>query len=226
MKTNQVLIPVALSFLIIELSYINAKSLIYLNNATDYVNIGFAVIGSIAFSAVTILVMLNGVIQWPKYIFPVFDTGLMFLGLNLRHFDNLLSDPGRLYITAFMSLLTGFITYSLGLIEFKSLKTDSNVKDSELKERLNSLGLKYDSVKREFNSLECQMNSDQKQIELYKTEIEQLKSELKDKQCNIDKMESVYIKAECSRIKKRKKNATPEELKFLSTHEPVLDDVA
>lgn len=185
MKTNQVFISLALSFLIIELSYINAKSLICLNNATDYLNIGFAIIGSIAFSVVTVLVMMNAEVKWPKYVFPVFDAGLMLLGLNLEHYDTLLDNPIRLALTIFMASFTGIITFSLGLIEFRSLKSDTNVKAIELQDRLNSLGLKYDSVKKEFNSLESQMNSDQKQIQSHKTEIEQLKSELKEKQSEV-----------------------------------------
>ncbi|WP_044214630.1 hypothetical protein, partial [Saccharicrinis fermentans] len=125
MKTiNRILISVALLFLIIELSYINAKSLIYLNNATEALDQAFAVIGSIAFSVVTILVMMNSVVKWPKYLFPVFDTGLMFLGLNLTHYDTLLDNPIRLALTFFMASFTGIITFSLGLIEFKSFKSD------------------------------------------------------------------------------------------------------
>ncbi|WP_162150083.1 hypothetical protein, partial [Saccharicrinis fermentans] len=211
-----ILISVALLFLIIELSYINAKSLIYLNNATEALDQAFAVIGSIAFSVVTILVMMNSVVKWPKYLFPVFDTGLMFLGLNLTHYDTLLDNPIRLALTFFMASFTGIITFSLGLIEFKSFKSDSKVKETELKERLNSLGLRYDSVKSELKSLKSVNSDTMEQLQNSKREIKSLKSQLESKQTDIEKMMDVYLKAEVSRIKKKSEaNRTEEEKQLL-----------
>ncbi len=198
------------------MSYINAKSLIYLNNATEALDQAFAVIGSIAFSVVTILVMMNSVVKWPKYLFPVFDTGLMFLGLNLTHYDTLLDNPIRLALTFFMASFTGIITFSLGLIEFKSFKSDSKVKETELKERLNSLGLRYDSVKSELKSLKSVNSDTMEQLQNSKREIKSLKSQLESKQTDIEKMMDVYLKAEVSRIKKKSEaNRTEEEKQLL-----------
>lgn len=108
----------ALFCMIGELSYINAKSLLYIVDKFDNVDRMFAVVGSLAFSCVTVIVMRKSREKWIKIVFPVFDALLVFCGFNLRFADNLLGNPIAFYLTIFMAVFTGIITYSLGIINY------------------------------------------------------------------------------------------------------------
>ena len=108
----------ALLFMVAELSYINTKSLQFMvrNEAVSSIDLAFGIVGALAFSTVTVLIMRLGKRRWLKNAFPVFDTLLMFLGFNLMYADRLLDNPVRFGLSVFLSLFTGLITYSLGQI--------------------------------------------------------------------------------------------------------------
>lgn len=108
----------ALLFMVAELAYINTKSLQFMvgNEAVSDIDMVFGVVGALAFSTVTVLIMRLGKRRWLKNAFPVFDTLLMFLGFNLMYADRLLDNPVRFGLSVFLSLFTGLITYSLGQI--------------------------------------------------------------------------------------------------------------
>lgn len=115
-RTYQLAVALALFLLVLELTYINAKSLLYLVSESGLADKAFAIIGSMAFSVVTVLVMRTSSSKWMRIVFPVFDTLLVFCGFNLKYADNLLGNPVAFYLTIFLAVFTGLIMYSLGSI--------------------------------------------------------------------------------------------------------------
>lgn len=119
----------ALLFTFCELTYVNTKSLLYLTGHAGMVDALFSVIGAMAFSSVTILVMRKARKQWIKIVFPVFDAILMFCGFNLLFAYEIAAgtdNPIRFYLSIFMAVFTGLITYSLGLINHTDHVADKN----------------------------------------------------------------------------------------------------
>ncbi len=109
-------VGIALVFMIAELSYINSKSLQFMFEGSDSLDIYFGVIGAVAFSIVTVLIMRLSNQEWLKICFPLFDTALVFCGLNLHHSHDLLANPVRFAMSIFLSVFSGLITFSLGQI--------------------------------------------------------------------------------------------------------------
>jgi uncharacterized membrane protein SirB2 len=119
----------ALLFMVCELSYINSKSLLFLGNEFGAIDKIFAVVGSMAFSMVTVLVMRKSRERWIKVVFPVFDALLVFCGFNLQFAAQITAgndNPVRLLLSVFMAVFTGLITYSLGLINYTDHVSDAN----------------------------------------------------------------------------------------------------
>jgi predicted Zn-ribbon and HTH transcriptional regulator len=110
----------ALIFLVMELTYINAKSLLFLVAEDGLIDKIFAVIGALAFSMVTVLVMRTSSSMWMRIIFPLFDALLVFSGFNLKFADNLTANPVAFGLTIFLASFTGLIMYGLGTIGSKS----------------------------------------------------------------------------------------------------------
>lgn len=114
---KKVFFYLAMACMVLELSYINTKSLVYLVEDFDITGKVFAVIGAAAFSMVTILVMRTSRMRWVKIVFPLFDMLLVFCGFNIRFADKLLVNPVAFSLTVFMAVFIGLITYSLGIID-------------------------------------------------------------------------------------------------------------
>jgi flagellar motility protein MotE (MotC chaperone) len=115
--------------MVCELSYINSKSLLFLGNEFGAIDKLFAVVGSMAFSMVTVLVMRKSRERWIKVVFPLFDALLVFCGFNLQFAAQIASghdNPVRLLLSVFMAVFTGLITYSLGLINYTDHVADAN----------------------------------------------------------------------------------------------------
>ncbi len=219
MTVNKIGINIALLFLVAELSYINTKSLEYMAGDDTLITKLFSVCGAVAFSMVTVLVMKNAQVSWIKVVFPIFDAGLVFLGFNLNYAGDLLGNPVRFFLTVFMALFAGLITYSLGLIEFKNNATDNGDEMKYLKERCNKLGLELDSVKSERKSLLSKMQLVESELKLSGSELNSLKAKLKSRESEIAQMSEVYYKAEVGRIKKKSEaNRTPRELEILTKY--------
>lgn len=144
-------VGLALLFMVLELTYVNAKSLHFMVQGLGVVDSLFGVIGSLAYSMVTVLVMRLGKRKWLKVAFPLFDVALVLCGFNLQHADNLLDNPVRFALSVFLALFTGLITYALGQINAQQHEGQSNA-DAErlatLTARLNALGLKHDETNR------------------------------------------------------------------------------
>jgi len=112
-------ISTTLMLLVAELTYINAKSLLYLVAEFGVFDKIFAVIGTMAFSMVTVLVMRTTSSRWMRIVFPLFDSVLVFCGFNLKFAGNLLDNPIAFGLTVFMAIFTGFIMYGLGRITYE-----------------------------------------------------------------------------------------------------------
>ncbi|MBN1187025.1 MAG: hypothetical protein JXB49_32405, partial [Bacteroidales bacterium] len=63
-------IAIALILMVAELSYINAKSLLFIVAESKPVDQVFAVAGALAFSMVTVIVMRKSTQYWLKIAFP------------------------------------------------------------------------------------------------------------------------------------------------------------
>jgi hypothetical protein len=139
-----------LTLMVLELAYINTKSLIYMSKGlvgldttfnTQGLDSIFGVIGSLAFSSVTVLIMRLGKRNWLKIIFPIFDFWLVFLGFNIEYADNFMSNPFRFYYSIFIAAFAAFTTYSLGQINAEQHEdvTQSNlIKATQERDLLNS----------------------------------------------------------------------------------------
>jgi len=160
--------------MMLELSYINAKSLLYIVDKFDMVDRTFAVIGSIAFSSVTIIVMRKSREKWIKIVFPVFDALLVFCGFNLRFADNLLGNPIAFYLTIFMAVFTGIITYSLGIINYLEHATANLQQDKN----------KCSNSDAMVQQLESALKHNEAELQQYKKRVEQIDAACKCEYCN------------------------------------------
>lgn len=118
---TRVSVGVGLLFIVVELTFINSRSLSVLTHTEGAFSMLFAVIGALAFSMVTVIIMRKGTEKWLKIAFPIFDAVLMFLGLNLEY-----AETYRFVLTIFMSLFAGLITYSLGKINYQEHAVDES----------------------------------------------------------------------------------------------------
>ncbi len=167
-RFTQTGIVFALIFMIAELSYINAKSLLYLADNTQYIDHIFAIVGSLAFSMVTILVMRNSVLKWVKFVFPAFDSALVFCGFNLTHASDILSgsdNPVRFWLTVFMALFTGLITYSLGIINYKGEDIKEQRLSDKYKQLFNESGRKLDELRAKLQQSHVELQQKEKFID-------------------------------------------------------------
>lgn len=213
-------IILALIFMIAELTYINAKSLVFITKAANNTDFIFSIIGSLAFSMVTVFVMINEASKgFMKVFFPLFDAILVFCGLNLKYADLIIQgtdNPIRLLLTVFMALFAGLITYSLGSITFIDLIDKENEQESDYKLKWNEAGKKLDSLRSELNSVKNDNNTLKSKINSDKTEIDLLKTDLLKYKSESEKYKSVYLNSEKSRIlKKKAENRTDEEKELL-----------
>lgn len=200
---NRMGIGLSLFFMVSELTYVNAKSLLYLVQEYATVDRFFAVTGSLAFSLVTVVVMRKSAEKWVKIVFPLFDVALVFCGFNLKFAEAIIEgsdNPVRFWLTVFMALFTGFITYSLGIINYKE-HSQSDIENSESKIK---------SLLEEVNSLQCQLLDSNSQIENYKSHMlkfesdnRSLESKFKESQIDIEKTKSQLCEIEGDIVEKQ-----------------------
>ncbi len=127
-------IGLALFFMLQYLVFVNTKSLYYLNGGEGTVSLYFSIIGSLAYSTTTIVVMRRPGHKAFKVILPVFDSMLVFCGYNMHLFDagsDLSSNPMRLLLSVFISLFTGIITFGLGMLNFEERSALAEEGESE-----------------------------------------------------------------------------------------------
>lgn len=182
-------VGLALALLVLELTYINTKSLQYLVQGLALIDTVFGVIGAIAFSMVTVLIMRLSKRNWLKVVFPLFDIALVLCGFNLRYYDDLLGNPVRFGLTVFLALFTGLITYSLGQLNAEQHEQKASERDQkridELIANYHRLELKYNDAERIKNELLAKQNESTRVIErltLKQNESARIIDDLKSKQ--------------------------------------------
>jgi hypothetical protein len=224
---NKVGLGAALFFMVAELTYLNAKSLLFLtgNETVDKV---FAVVGAFAFSIVTVVVMRKKTKGLVKMVFPWFDAALMFLGLNLKYADQIIAgtdNPLRLSLTVFMALLAGLTTYSLGIINYKehesdfaAIKSDFAKTESDFAENQSDFAkLKSDFAKQESDFANCKS-----ELAKTKSDFAKMKSDFAKQAEQLEQYRSAYMAAERSRIlKKKPENRTEKEQALLAESETI-----
>lgn len=179
-------IGLALLLMVSELTYINAKSLTYMVQELGQLDKYFAVIGSLAFSVVTIIIMRTADNKWPKVVFPLFDVLLVFCGFNLKFYNAIMAGTDnevRFWLSIFLALFTGFITYCLGIINYekhaKSNTSETEAKQLELIRRIDVSENKRMETKRLADELTAKQNESNRIID-----------ELKAKQAESNRMVS------------------------------------
>lgn len=127
-------IGLALFFMLLELVYINAKSLYYLDGGEGTFSLVFAVIGSLAYSSTTIAVMRRPGHRRMKIALPVFDTLLVFCGYNLNLLEDMATgdvNPMKVALSIFIAVFTGVITYGLGMLNFEERSSEGEEGNAE-----------------------------------------------------------------------------------------------
>jgi uncharacterized membrane protein SirB2 len=185
---NKIGIGLALLFMVMELTYINAKSLFYLVNEFADIDRFFAIVGSLAFSMVTVIVMRKSTEKWPKIVFPVFDTLLVFCGLNLKYYEAIVNGTDnevRFWLTVFMALFTGLITYSLGIINYKENTAISEHDAAKVLQLEKKLMQKEDELQQKEYSLQ-----------FYENELEQHYKEMQQKENALQQLQIKLLQFE------------------------------
>ncbi|MCT4588346.1 MAG: hypothetical protein N4A71_11025 [Carboxylicivirga sp.] len=212
-KLQSFLTNLALLGMIAELSYINSKSLLHLAGNKETIHQVFAIVGAIAFSIVTIIIMQQSHLKWQKVAFPIFDAALVFLGFNLDLHPDL-----RIYMTIFMAIFAGLIMYSLGLIEYRSGETKETKEIAYQKNRANLLGKELESFKSKLKQRESKIEEMQTYYADIESNQEELQSNLIVAQSKLELMEPIYTKHELGRIRKKNPaNRTDKEKQLLAT---------
>lgn len=174
----------ALTLLVLELTYINTKSLLYLVQGMTALDTLFGVVGGVAFSMVTVLVMRLSRRGWLKFVFPLFDVMLVLLGFNLRFADELLGNPVRFWLTVFIALFTGLITYSLGHINAEQQDDEVRASDQRrIEELIQKLGQRERSlaeVQAKYNDTLSRLNDTQQLLSVTKSELSETVARLSD----------------------------------------------
>lgn len=222
-------IGAALFFVMIELTYINSKSLYNLDSDKWLLSWLLAIIGALAYSIVTITVMRHPGHLGLKRIFPVFDTILVFCGYNLEliaQIENETVNYVRVALSIFISVFTGLITYSLGMLNYE--QSGSAMRDEEieaLKSEIQKRITEIENLQSQFAKLQSDLLEKQSQIEQYTSQLAKQQSEFANLQSQFTKTESElhkykseFIKSELSRIRKKKRNRTEAETRFLEEH--------
>lgn len=162
-------IGLALFFMLQYLVFVNAKSLYYLNGGEGLVSLYFSIIGSMAYSTTTIVVMRRPGHKNFKILLPLFDMMLVFCGYNMQLFGDAAevdSNPMRLLLSIFIALFTGLITFGLGMLNFEERSAlaegdDTNriVADSQAKlDESNRIIAKLQADLEESNRINAKLN--------------------------------------------------------------------
>lgn len=179
-------IGIALFFMVLELTYINAKSLLYIVDEFGRIDKFFAIVGAMAFSMVTILVMRRSNNKWMKVVFPIFDAALVFCGFNLKFSHNLLNNPVAFGLTIFMAVFTGLIMFSLGYINYNN-KHDEDIAVKDVRIRL---------LETELGRLMVSNNSLINELDTVKTELKAIQGLYEKKESEFDDLQTEFTNKE------------------------------
>ena len=241
---NRIGVSLALILMICELTYVNAKSLLFMAGSSNSIDEIMSWVGALAYSMVTVVVMRKTERGWFKLVFPVFDAALVFLGFNLHYAESIISggdNPVRLYLSVFLAVFTGVITYSLGLINYRDHATDIVVVKTDIDNGQGESEAAVSELLHQKESLELTLRKQEGQIGDYASECEVLRSDIAALQTEMENREgdhqavkhhltstqkelikyrSAYLSSECSRIRKKKpENRTTDEMAILQMME-------
>lgn len=160
-------IGASLFFILLILIIVNAHSLHFLFG-DGVLNWIFSVIGAIGFSVATTAVIRKPVASWMKWVFPLFDTVLVYLGFNILE-----GAPVRFIMIVVFALFTGAILISLGTINFienSKLDTDKVLKSEaeSLKTTVKRLEASLESERARQLSVKASLNDVLTEMEIYK----------------------------------------------------------
>lgn len=213
---NEAGVSASLFFVMLELIGINAYSLHYVldsqhQSAFNYIP---AILGAVAYSITTIVVMQQPNHERLKVILPILDGFLVFLALNLMFIEQYKLGEVN-YVAVTLSLLfaifTAVITLSLGQINSENTEPmiaqhHFDVTSKELDVTLSKLNKSIKSNK----FLVGQVGDKDNELSLLKTEFKTLRSEH-------SYYYEFYIRKEKARIaKKSKANLTEEEILIIN----------
>lgn len=191
-------VGIALLLMVAELSYVNTLSLEYMFNTQNVSATIFGIIGAIAFSSVTVLIMRLGKQSWAKVAFPLFDMLLTFCGLNLEHADHLFANPIRFAMSIILSVFAGLNTYSLGLINADQHSGEAEAQrllKSEYEKTRLALAEKQsevDSLKGNFQKLQSNLNESREAQKLLKSKLDEWESVITNNKSVIADLKSKY----------------------------------
>lgn len=235
--TNRIGISITLFLVIAYLAWTNYKSLVFLTNSVQLEELLFCGVGALAFSMVTVMVMRNTRAKIALFTFPLFDVAFVFFGSNIHHAQLLADEPVRFWLSVVVALFTGVTIFSLSMINTKEnvidlkkrvglLEDELDLKSRELKVCETDVG----EIKRECNELQTNnatlkekeervaelLNDVESKYKKAESNNDTLKANLKTAISERDKYHSIYLRAEASRIRKKKqKNFTQEDLRIL-----------
>ncbi|HLO59226.1 MAG TPA: hypothetical protein VK179_10820 [Bacteroidales bacterium] len=213
----------AVFFMVLELTYLNSRSLIYLIEDDDWAGKVFSIIGAICFSMFTVLAMRSSNKKWIAIVFPIFDIFWVLNGLNLRVYDVMLNNPIAFALRIQFGLYTGLVTYVLGTIDITSdkLNRDNNMElmksklaknESEINDINNMVLMKQGQA----DSYQSKVNEMESEISKKLTVIEKMQSKLSEVESELNNYKDRFFKYEKGRIRKKKEaNRTPEEKQIL-----------
>lgn len=105
---------IVIILLVIELTYINSKSLLYLVAEFHLIDKMFAILGAVAYSSATVLILRTDGRGWKRIVFPTMDSLLVFSGFNVRFVGHLMDNWLALSLSIFFAVFTALILFSLG----------------------------------------------------------------------------------------------------------------
>ncbi len=127
-------IGLSLFFMLQYLVFVNTKSLYYLNGGEGIMSLYFSIIGAMAYSTTTIVVMRRPGHKVFKVMLPLFDMVLVFCGYNMQLFNDAVevdSNPMRVTLSVFIALFTGIITFGLGMLNFEERSAIAEGSDTD-----------------------------------------------------------------------------------------------
>lgn len=199
----------ALFFVLVELIIVNTQNLYYVFGIGSSLNVILALIGAIGYSLVTTVVIRKNVNIRLKIMFPLFDVFLIFIGMNIKVFDNIFDNPLRFAVTVFFSLFTGAIILALGLINYKEHESDADALRKEFElvsasqnyyksmfediEEKNKLMFESNvNIETKLEAVESAYMKMKSNLELTKTDNEKLKSENSSLKSKFEQTESEF----------------------------------
>jgi len=205
-----------LFFIWIKLSFIIAFAFHFVIDSKSEIWLSWipSVFGAVTFAMVTIVVMRREGHKNLKKIFPIFDILITLGALNIHNVNDIADFNWFVFGYSFLfAVLTGLVTYSLGMINFEMQKKVSKFENAQTK--FNEYKTKFENKKYELT----------KNIEKYKNIQDQLQAQLDitDKlKLRLKVYEIGYIKWEHSRLSKRK-NLTEKETNELNLYKKKLN---